>query len=33
VGGGGTLARQALARRDPARALALMWLSPEFLWS
>jgi hypothetical protein len=33
VGGGGTLARQALARRDPARALALVWLSPEFLWS
>ena len=29
----GVLAAQALAQGDPARALALVWLSPEFLWS
>jgi hypothetical protein len=23
----------ALDSQDPARALALMWLAPEFLWS
>lgn len=33
LGEGRALAEQALAQRDPARALALVWLSPEFLWS
>jgi uncharacterized protein (DUF1800 family) len=33
LGEGRSLVEQALAERDPARALALVWLSPEFLWS
>jgi uncharacterized protein (DUF1800 family) len=33
VGESRSLVEQALAQRDPARALALVWLSPEFLWS
>lgn len=31
--GGWALAAKALIERDPVRALALLWLSPEFLWS